>query len=123
VNCPKASSCEQAVHAAYQLDIKHPLGIRTGDHCYSYFMYAESGHAHHLEAKLKGYKLASVMGSKGVRALYKTLLGVFFGLPRLATSILRPSIASTGKPTEDRTCRRSWIRPSCAMALCSMRPS
>ena len=50
------------------LDIKHPLGLRTGalwllqgDHCYSYFLYAESGHAHHLEAKLKGYKLASVM--------------------------------------------------------------
>jgi transposase len=50
------------------LDIQHPLGLRTGalwllqgDHCYSYFLYAESGHAHHLEAKLKGYKLASVM--------------------------------------------------------------
>jgi transposase len=50
------------------LDIHHPLGLRTGalwllqgDHCYSYFLYAESGHAHHLEAKLKGYKLASVM--------------------------------------------------------------
>jgi transposase len=50
------------------LDIQHPLGLRTGalwllqgDHCYSYFLYAASGHAHHLEAKLKGYKLASVM--------------------------------------------------------------
>ena len=50
------------------LDIKHPLGIRTGtlwllqgDRVYSYFMYAESGHAHHLEKKLKGYRLASVM--------------------------------------------------------------
>jgi transposase len=50
------------------LDPKHPLGIRSGalwllqgDHCYSYFMYAPSGHAHHLEALLKGYKLASVM--------------------------------------------------------------
>ena len=50
------------------LDPKHPLGIRSGalwllqgDHCYSYFMYAPSGHAHHLETLLKGYKLASVM--------------------------------------------------------------
>jgi transposase len=50
------------------LDIDHPLGIRTGtlwllqgDRVYSYFMYAESGHAHHLEKKLKGYRLASVM--------------------------------------------------------------
>ncbi len=50
------------------LDIDHPLGIRTGtlwllqgDRSYSYFMYAESGHAHHLEKKLKGVKLASVM--------------------------------------------------------------
>ncbi len=50
------------------LDSEHPLGIRSsalwllqGDHCYSYFLYAESGHAHHLEAKLKGYKLASAM--------------------------------------------------------------
>jgi len=50
------------------LDITQPLGIRTGalwllqgDHCYSYFMYAKSGHAHHLEAKLKGYNLLSVM--------------------------------------------------------------
>jgi hypothetical protein len=45
------------------LDIEHPLGIRTGalwllqgDHSYSYFMYADSGHAHHLEHKLRGYK-------------------------------------------------------------------
>jgi transposase len=50
------------------LDIDHPLGIRTGtlwllqgERAYSYFMYAESGHAHHLDKKLKGYKLASVM--------------------------------------------------------------
>ncbi len=50
------------------LDIDHPLGIRTGtlwllqgERSYSYFMYAESGHAHHLDKKLKGYKLASVM--------------------------------------------------------------
>jgi transposase len=50
------------------LDMDHPLGIRTGtlwllqgERSYSYFMYAESGHAHHLEKKLKGYKLASVM--------------------------------------------------------------
>ncbi len=50
------------------LDIEAPVGIRTGalwllqgDHCFSYFMYANSGHAHHLEAKLKGYKLASAM--------------------------------------------------------------
>jgi transposase len=50
------------------LDIDHPLGIRTstlwlvqGERVYSYFMYAESGHAHHLDKKLKGYKLASVM--------------------------------------------------------------
>jgi transposase len=50
------------------LDIEHPLGIRhgalwliQGAHCYSYFMYAESGHAEHLEAKLAGYKLASAM--------------------------------------------------------------
>jgi transposase len=50
------------------LDPQHPLGIRSGalwllqgDHCYSYFMYAPSGHAHHLEALLKGYTLATVM--------------------------------------------------------------
>ena len=50
------------------LDAEHPLGIRSGTlwllqgaHCYSYFMYAESGHAHHLEAKLKGFKLVSAM--------------------------------------------------------------
>jgi len=50
------------------LDIEHPLGIRTstlwllqGERAYSYFMYAESGHAHHIDTKLKGYKLASVM--------------------------------------------------------------
>jgi transposase len=50
------------------LDFDHPLGIRTstlwllqGERAYSYFMYAESGHAHHVDKKLKGYKLASVM--------------------------------------------------------------
>lgn len=50
------------------LDVKHPLGIRTstlwllqGERTYSFFMYAESGHAHHLDKKLRGYKLASVM--------------------------------------------------------------
>ena len=50
------------------LDVDHPLGIRTGtlwllqgERMYSYFMYAESGHAHHLDKKLKGYRLASVM--------------------------------------------------------------
>ena len=50
------------------LDIEHPLGIRNsalwllqGAHCYSYFLYAASGHADHLEAKLEGYKLASAM--------------------------------------------------------------
>jgi transposase len=50
------------------LDIEHPLGIRTGalwllqgDHYYSYFLYANSAHAHHLEARLTGYKLTSAM--------------------------------------------------------------
>jgi transposase len=50
------------------LDVDHPLGLRTGtlwllqgERVYSYFMYAESGHAHHLEKRLKGFKLASVM--------------------------------------------------------------
>lgn len=50
------------------IDSTHPLGIRTsalwlmqGNHCYSYFMYAPSGHASHLAEKLKGAKLASVM--------------------------------------------------------------
>jgi len=50
------------------LDVDHPLGIRTstlwllqGERVYSYFLYAESGHAHHLTKRLKGYKLASVM--------------------------------------------------------------
>lgn len=43
------------------LDVSHPLGIRSGvmwllqgDHVYSCFKYADSGHAHHLEALLKG---------------------------------------------------------------------
>jgi transposase len=50
------------------IDPQHPLGIRSGalwllqgDHSYSFFMYADSGHAHHLEALLKGHKLTSVM--------------------------------------------------------------
>lgn len=50
------------------LDIEHPLGIRSGAmwllqgaHCYSYFMYAKSGHAKHLEVLLEGYKLTSAM--------------------------------------------------------------
>jgi transposase len=50
------------------LDVDHPLGIRTstlwllqGERSYSSFLYAESGHAHHIDKKLKGYKLASVM--------------------------------------------------------------
>jgi transposase len=50
------------------LDIDHPLGIRTstlwllqGNRTHSYFMHAQSGHAHHLESKLKGYRLASAM--------------------------------------------------------------
>jgi transposase len=50
------------------LDLDHPLGIRTstlwllqGERAYSFFLYAETGHAHHLTKKLKGYKLASVM--------------------------------------------------------------
>lgn len=50
------------------LDTESPLGIRTstlwllqGDRTHSYFLYAESGHARHLESKLKGYKLASAM--------------------------------------------------------------
>jgi transposase len=50
------------------LDIEHPLGIRNGAlwliqgaHCYSYFMYAKSGHADHLEAQLEGYRLTSAM--------------------------------------------------------------
>ena len=50
------------------LDMDHPLGIRTGtlwllqgERVYSYFLYAESGHARHLEKKLNGYRLASVM--------------------------------------------------------------
>lgn len=50
------------------LDATAPIGIRTGalwllqgDHCFSYFLYAESGHATHLEDKLKGHKLKSAM--------------------------------------------------------------
>jgi hypothetical protein len=43
------------------LDVDHPLGLRTGtlwllqgERVYSYFMYAESGHAHHLEKRRQG---------------------------------------------------------------------
>lgn len=50
------------------LDIEHPLGIRSGSmwllqgaHCYSYFMYAKSGHAQHLEKLIEGYRLTSAM--------------------------------------------------------------
>ena len=50
------------------LDPDHPLGIRSGTlwliegaHRYSYFAYAPSGHAEHLEKLLYGYKLVSVM--------------------------------------------------------------
>jgi transposase len=50
------------------LDVSHPLGIRSGvmwllqgDHVYSCFKYAESGHAHHLEALLKGATFATAM--------------------------------------------------------------
>jgi transposase len=50
------------------LDVEHPLGIRSGAmwllqgaHCYSYFMYAKSGHAKHLEVLLEGYQLTSAM--------------------------------------------------------------
>ncbi len=54
--------------SARVLDIEHPLGIRSGAmwllqgaHCYSYFMYAKSGHAKHLEVLLEGYQLTSAM--------------------------------------------------------------
>lgn len=50
------------------IDGKHPLGIcnyalwlMQGDHRYSYFMHAASGHADHLAEKLEGCRLASVM--------------------------------------------------------------
>lgn len=36
-------------------------GWRSSTDRYSYFMYADSGHAHHLDALLKKYQLASVM--------------------------------------------------------------
>lgn len=48
------------------LDSDVTIGIRTGalwllqgDHRYSYFLYAASGHASHVEGKLKGYALSS----------------------------------------------------------------
>jgi hypothetical protein len=50
------------------LDAGHPLGIRSGslwliegDHRYSYFVYAPSGHAAHIDKLLTGRTLASVM--------------------------------------------------------------
>jgi transposase len=50
------------------LDDTHPLGIRTGAlwliegaHLYSYFVYAPSGHAKHIDDLLAGRTLASVM--------------------------------------------------------------
>jgi len=50
------------------LDPNAPIGIRTGalwllqgDHLYSSFLYAPSGHAAHVEDKLVGKKLASAM--------------------------------------------------------------
>jgi transposase len=50
------------------LDVSHPLGIRNGvmwllqgDHVYSCFKYADSGHAHHLKALLKGATFATAM--------------------------------------------------------------
>ena len=50
------------------LDGLHPLGIRSGslwliegDHLYSYFMYAPTGHAKHVDDLLDGYTLSSVM--------------------------------------------------------------
>jgi hypothetical protein len=50
------------------VDIEHPLGIRNGAlwllqgaHCYSYFMYAKSGHAEHLDKLLEGYELTAAM--------------------------------------------------------------
>lgn len=50
------------------LDALHPLGIRTaslwlieGDHRYSCFVYAPSGHADHIDELLAGRKLGSVM--------------------------------------------------------------
>jgi len=50
------------------LDFDAPLGIYTGalwlvqgDHCYSCFLAAPSGHASHLEDRLKGYKIATAM--------------------------------------------------------------
>lgn len=50
------------------LDAAHPLGLRTaslwlleGDHQYAHFFEAPSGHGHHLDACLRGRRLASVM--------------------------------------------------------------
>jgi transposase len=50
------------------LDAAHPLGLRTGslwllegDHQYAHFFDAPSGHSDHLDARLRGRRLASVM--------------------------------------------------------------
>lgn len=50
------------------LDDKHPRGIRTGslwsiagDHRYALFFAAPTGHADHLKARLKGYKISLAM--------------------------------------------------------------
>lgn len=50
------------------LDGEHPLGIRNGslwliegDHRYSYFVYAKTGHAKHIDELLAGRTLGSVM--------------------------------------------------------------
>ncbi len=50
------------------LDAEHPLGIRNGslwliegDHRYSYFVYAPTGHAKHIDELLAGRTLGSVM--------------------------------------------------------------
>ena len=53
----------------------------------------------------------------GVRALYEIFLGVFFGLPRLAWPMLRPTIASTcslkrSLPKGVPVCHASRIRVS-----------
>lgn len=50
------------------IDVEHALGIRTsalwlieGDHLYSLFVYAPTGHAKHLDELLAGHTLKSVM--------------------------------------------------------------
>ena len=58
------------------LDPAHPLGIRSGalwliegDHRYSYFLYAPTGHASHIDDRLSGRTLASVMCDGSPRRL------------------------------------------------------